>query len=98
MNNGSNDPIQLVPLWEEMGASTGGIIGRFIGLNLLGGARLLSAMTNSLGFNQDYLQQAYQYQSDSNSTNNQFYITLQIQEEDEEKINKFILENNGSII
>lgn len=72
-NNYSTDPRQLVPLWEEMGASTGGLIGRFIGLNFLMGARILSSFINPLGIN---LNRSNPYISDFNNENNSIEASL----------------------
>lgn len=88
--NYSTDPNQLVPLWEEMGASTGGLIGRFIGLNFLMGARFLSSVVNPMGLNN-------QNSPFSNDLNNKYSFTIQMNKEDEEKIRNIIIENKGTI-
>lgn len=61
MNNQQQDPSQneqfqsqtdLVSLWEQMGASTGSLIGRFIGLNAQLGLNALQSMQNVIPVNE----------------------------------------------
>jgi hypothetical protein len=107
--NYNTDPRQFIPLWEQMGASTGGLIGRFIGLNFYAGASYLANFLSASPANYQGNPQYYGNQIPYNpvpkpqgteTLNNQqtgYFVTIQTEADNAEAIKKIITENNGQV-